>query len=83
MRIVVTGGAGYIGSVTVAKLLAKGHEVIVYDNLQEGHRDAVAAGARLVVGDLADAKKIEAVLLLTALSENLCRIPRNISLTTW
>ncbi len=63
MRIVVTGGAGYIGSVTVAKLLAKGHEVIVYDSLQEGHRDAVASGARLVVGDLADTKKVEAVLL--------------------
>ena len=41
MRVVVTGGAGYIGSVVAEELVAKGHEVVVFDNLQKGHRDAV------------------------------------------
>lgn len=62
MRVLVTGGAGYIGSVTVAALLDRGHEVAVYDSLEKGHRDAVAQGARLVVGDLADGAKIAGAL---------------------
>ena len=62
MRILVTGGAGYIGSVTVERLVAQGHEVVVYDSLEEGHRDAVAPGARLVVGDLGDAEKLTKTL---------------------
>jgi UDP-glucose-4-epimerase GalE len=53
MRILVTGGAGYIGSHAVRLFLARGHDVWVYDNLSEGHRAAVPEG-RLLVGDLAD-----------------------------
>lgn len=49
-RILVTGGAGYIGSVTVSRLLEKGYEVVVFDNLSQGHKEAVTCP--LVVGDL-------------------------------
>ena len=52
MRVLVTGGAGYIGSVVAELLLAAGHEVRVFDNLSKGHREAVPEGAELVVGDL-------------------------------
>jgi UDP-glucose 4-epimerase len=55
MAVLVTGGAGYIGSHTVAELLDRGEEVIILDNLENGHRQAAEAfGARLVVGDLRD-----------------------------
>ena len=54
MRILVTGGAGYIGSVVSEELLQAGHEVVVFDNLSRGHRQAVPKKAELVVGDLAD-----------------------------
>src|ERR1700686_1400768 len=54
MRILVTGGAGYIGSVVAEELLLAGHEVVVLDNLSRGHREAVPKNAELVVGDLAD-----------------------------
>jgi UDP-glucose 4-epimerase len=54
MPILVVGGAGYIGSVTVAELLATGHQVVVLDSLVTGHAQAVSPGAELVVGDLAD-----------------------------
>ena len=50
MRLLVTGGAGYIGSVVTARLLAEGHEVIVLDDLSTGHADAVPAGAEFVAG---------------------------------
>lgn len=62
MRILVTGGAGYIGSHTVKRLLAQGHTVTVFDNLGEGHRPAVPANA-LVVGDLADVDLLDQTLL--------------------
>lgn len=52
MRILVTGGAGYIGAVTVKYLVEKGHEVIVFDNLVYGHKEAVEVP--LIVGDLID-----------------------------
>lgn len=51
MRILVTGGAGYIGSATTAHLLAAGHDVTVYDNLYRGHRGAVPADAEFIQGD--------------------------------
>ena len=54
MHVLVTGGAGYIGSVVVAQLVRAGHDVIVYDNLSKGRREAVDAGAQLVVGDIGD-----------------------------
>jgi UDP-glucose 4-epimerase len=52
MRLLVTGGAGYIGSVVAAQLLGTGHEVVVLDDLSTGHADAVPDGARFVRGDL-------------------------------
>jgi UDP-glucose 4-epimerase len=52
MKLLVTGGAGYIGSVVARQLLAAGHEVVVLDNLERGHRAAVPASARLIVADL-------------------------------
>lgn len=54
MKILVTGGAGYIGSVTSAELIRAGHEVIVVDNLYQGHRAAVPPEAVFVEADLAD-----------------------------
>lgn len=54
MKLLVTGGAGYIGSIVARDLIAGGHEVVVLDNLREGHRDAVPSSAELVVEDLLD-----------------------------
>ena len=62
MRILVTGGAGYIGSHTVRLLLDRGHDVTVFDNLAAGHRAAVPAD-RLVVGDLKDVDQVDHVLV--------------------
>jgi UDP-glucose 4-epimerase len=59
--VLVVGGAGYIGSVTVAELLSAGHEVVVFDSLVTGHAEAVSPGAELVVGDLADAELLDDV----------------------
>lgn len=61
MRVLVTGGAGYVGSATARHLLARGHEVVVLDDLRAGHREAVPA-ERLVVGALADADCVGRVL---------------------
>src|SRR2546423_2904512 len=54
MQVLVTGGAGYIGSVVCEELIAAGHGVVVYDNLARGHRDAVIPPARLVEADVLD-----------------------------
>ena len=54
MKLVVTGGAGYVGSVSAARLLEAGHEVTVVDDLSTGHADADPAGARFVEGDIAE-----------------------------
>ncbi|MGD9531429.1 UDP-glucose 4-epimerase GalE [Pseudonocardia sp.] len=54
MKLLVTGGAGYVGSVCAAHLVAAGHDVTVLDDLSTGHRDAVPDGARFVEGDLAE-----------------------------
>ena len=54
MKLLVTGGAGYIGSIVARLLLEGGHEVVVLDNLRQGHREAVPAEADLVVADLLD-----------------------------
>lgn len=61
-RILVTGGAGYIGSVVAGELLKKGHDVVVFDNLSHGHRAAVPIGAALVVGDTGDRAAIDRLL---------------------
>ena len=78
MNVLVTGGAGYIGSVVASDLIARGHAVTVYDNLRTGHREAVPPGAELVVADVADraaldrvmrGKKFDAVMHFAALIE--------------
>jgi UDP-glucose 4-epimerase len=53
-RVLVTGGAGYIGSVVADALLARGYQVTVFDNLSHGDRAAVPEGAALVIGDVGD-----------------------------
>jgi UDP-glucose 4-epimerase len=77
MRVLVTGGAGYIGSVVTEQLIGDGHEVVVYDNLSKGHREAVVEGAELVNASLSDAetlhhtfreRNIEAVIHMAASS---------------
>jgi UDP-glucose 4-epimerase len=62
MRVLVTGGAGYIGSVVTEELLRDGHSVVVYDNLSKGHREAVVAGAEFVQADLADGASLQQTL---------------------
>ena len=62
MKLVVTGGAGYVGSVVAEALVASGHETIVFDNLSTGHRGAVPPGARWVQGDIRDAAALSRVL---------------------
>jgi len=74
MRLLVTGGAGYIGSVVAAQLLEAGHQVVVLDDLSTGHAEAVPAGAVFVRGTIRDqaagvlAEGIDAVLHLAAKS---------------
>ncbi len=55
MKLLITGGAGYIGSVCAARLLEAGHEIVVLDDLRTGHAAAVPHGARFVQGDVAEA----------------------------
>ena len=86
MKLLVTGGAGYVGSQTVRHLIAAGHEVVVFDNLSLGHRHAVGS-ARLVVGSICDTDALDAVFrdhafdavlhfaALTLVDES-CRNPR-------
>ncbi len=62
MRILVTGGAGYIGSVTTRLLLDAGHEVVVLDSLENGHREAVDPRATLVVADIGDRAALDGAL---------------------
>ncbi len=62
MSVLVTGGAGYIGSHMVLELLDAGETVVVIDNLSTGFRWAVAPGAKLVVGDIADTELVKATI---------------------
>lgn len=62
MNVLVTGGAGYIGSVTVEMLADEGHNVVVYDSLIKGHRGAVDPRAEFVEGDLNDLALLESTL---------------------
>ena len=61
MNVLVTGGAGYIGSIVTEHLLKQGHNVTVLDNLQQGHREAVLSPAELVSGDICDAQTLEQI----------------------
>jgi UDP-glucose 4-epimerase len=65
MKILVVGGAGYIGSICTEILLNEGHEAAVFDKLDEGHRRAVDSRAKFIEGDLADREKIQAALSST------------------
>jgi len=58
MKVFLTGGSGYIGSVTAELLLDEGHEVVVFDNLERGHREAIDERAIFVEGDLRNADTI-------------------------
>jgi UDP-glucose 4-epimerase len=62
VRVLVTGGAGYVGSVSVERLLEAGHEAVVLDDLSTGHAAAVPTAARLVEGSYADRETIQGVL---------------------
>jgi UDP-glucose 4-epimerase len=62
MKLLVTGGAGYIGSIVSRQLLERGHEVVVLDNLERGHREAVAPEARFVEADLREAAQISSAV---------------------
>ena len=65
MKVLVTGGAGYIGSVTAELLLDEGHEVVIFDNLERGHREALDPRARFIEGDLRDRDPIRRALAET------------------
>lgn len=64
MAILVCGGAGYIGSHTVSELLDKGEDVIVVDNLQTGHPQAVLSGAKFYIGDLRDSPFLDDIFAM-------------------
>jgi UDP-glucose 4-epimerase len=63
MKVFVTGGAGYIGSIVVEQLVLAGEQVVVFDNLYQGHRAAVHPDATFIEGDLANAEAIRTALL--------------------
>src|SRR5262245_15929437 len=78
MNVLVTGGAGYIGSATAAALIAAGHTVTIFDNLSRGYRAAIPTEAKFVHGDIGDraalaqlfvSQKFDAVLHFAALIE--------------
>ena len=88
MQILLTGGAGYIGSHTVKHLLDNGYEVVVADNLIYGHREAVDKRAKFVLADLMDEKslaelfngnKIEAVIHFAAFAYHKTTWPESLS----
>lgn len=62
MRILVTGGAGYIGGTVAQLLLDQGHEAVIYDNLCHGHRSMVPERVEFIEGDLADRSRLETIL---------------------
>ena len=75
MNILVTGGAGYVGSIVADKLVKQGHKVVILDNLQQGHREVVPSGSELIIADILSDKsldtafrtaKIDAVIHLAA-----------------
>jgi UDP-glucose 4-epimerase len=61
VKVFVTGGAGYIGSICVEQLLHQGHQVVVIDNLQEGHREAITPQAEFYEGDYGDSALLKTI----------------------
>ncbi|GAI53145.1 unnamed protein product [marine sediment metagenome] len=61
MNILVTGGAGYVGSVVAEELLQQGYQVIILDNLQQGHKEAILPQAEFVLADICEAQHLEDV----------------------
>ena len=59
MAILVTGGAGYVGSIVAEKLLQEGYKVVILDNLQQGHSEAVPPKAEFVLADICDCEALE------------------------
>ena len=76
MKILVTGGAGYIGSIFVEQLVEAGESVVVFDNLYQGHREAVHPGAAFVRGDLADRAAVDALMAQGFEAETVVRVAR-------
>jgi UDP-glucose 4-epimerase len=62
LRILVTGGAGYIGGTVAQLLIDHGHQIVIYDNLSHGHRSMLPAGAEFIEGELADRQSLEKLL---------------------
>jgi UDP-glucose 4-epimerase len=62
LKILVVGGAGYVGSTSVESFLDAGHQVVIYDSLSSGHAAAVPPGAELIVGDIRDGERLDRVL---------------------
>jgi UDP-glucose 4-epimerase len=62
MKVLVTGGAGYIGATTVRLLLQSGHDVVVYDNLSKGHREALPADVPFIQGDVSDRFRLDVTI---------------------
>ncbi len=61
MKVLVTGGAGYLGSIIASELLSNGYEVIVLDNLQQGHKEAVPLGAEFILSDICNSRALAEV----------------------
>ncbi|GAI38475.1 unnamed protein product, partial [marine sediment metagenome] len=59
MNILVTGGVGYVGSIVTEELLNKGYRVIILDNLQQGHKEAILPEAEFVLADICEAHALE------------------------
>ncbi|HUR16877.1 MAG TPA: NAD-dependent epimerase/dehydratase family protein, partial [Candidatus Limnocylindrales bacterium] len=59
MKVLVTGGAGYVGSVTVEALISAGHDVTVLDSMFRGHRGAIVEGVSLLEADVADRQRVQ------------------------
>ncbi len=78
MRILVTGGAGYIGSVVTEQLLASGHQVTVFDNLKSGHRASIHPNATIIEGDLLNSADLDAAFK-TAQPEGICHLAGEIA----
>jgi UDP-glucose 4-epimerase len=61
MKILVTGGVGYVGSIMTEELIKAGYQVVIFDNLQQGHKEAITKGASLIIGDIRDSQDLEKI----------------------